>query len=136
MRTLKRQHTVRNRFRQSCGVNYRAPPHVKLLESKRNIVPANTVNPVKQGRILDKRELRHANQLCRWFGNVRQRRVGILPHDVAQLVILLRGQSVFINRGVIIVRRNVGSEARRVGSRPMAERRSAVSHVQRKGYVL
>ncbi len=66
--------------------------------------------------------------------NLGMAMVGVLLHSLAQFPVFVSCLTSLVDGGIVVIRGNIGSEARRVGTCPVAPIRASVSHVEREGY--
>ena len=64
-----------------------------------------------------------------WY--LGERLLAVLLHHRAQEEVFLGGATILIDGGIIVVRGDIRSKARGVGTRPMAKGGTAVSHIER-----
>ena len=120
---------------QGCYIHYRAPALIQLLHCAQRTVHHHAVNSIKQVYVLRKLECGNRDELRRHLGDGRQLCLAVFLHHLAQLEELVGCAAVFVYRGIVVVACHVGSKTGRVGSCPVAEACSAVSHIQREADV-
>ena len=126
---LSCEHALRSDLRQAGGVHHGAPTHIHLLKSLQG-----TIDWLGHGRQhgceLRQLKLRHGHYRHRSLGYVGELLVAVLLHHLTQFPELRCGLTILVDRSVIVVGSDIRGETRRVGTSPMAERGSTVSHVE------
>ena len=121
-------------LRQRCAIHDASPALIKLLHGLYLFALDGSRQILEEWRIFLELEGWHCDDRhC--LGNGWELFVREALEHVAELKVFIRCLSILVDGSIVVVARDVGGKSWRVGSCPVAEGCSSVSHIQGEGNV-